>query len=427
MDPLNETDRSRFFSREHVNALIADLAETLKKSHAETANLLIALLKNDPYQKAPTASANPVCEALFTIQRREAETGRPSLFSELEQNEKTRPRGLRLSFFGQYVYRVLKEWGAAGDLRLLAEMARSARYSRNEVEMSEALTVFLGALKRREQSFSDRMDEIANGRRSASFRPLIEEADCLSKELLDSLRILKTCSEECASSEGHPAGSDHGLGLPISDKITGVISSAEGFLEKVLSIVEVYETVRENEYEQLFAPESRKIGDNVLPVLFIPQPSASSREAYHSFFRMLIPPKIPLQLSFVTRLIHRAESTIKRPNPLWKKTGKTPLDNQVLLFFLTLLKQVRTGRTTLSEIMQKIPLTEGLSALFMRLHLARDLWFQDCAFRELEEALRRKRMKNDYLGIQIETTNCQIMIGHCHMNDLSFRLMGRRG
>jgi hypothetical protein len=142
---------------------------------------------------------------------------------------------------------------------------------------------------------------------------------------------------------------------------------------------------------------------------------------------MLIPPKIPLQLNFVTRLIHRAESTIKRPNPLWKKTGKTPLDNQVLLFFLTLLKQVRTGRTTLSEIMQKIPLTEGLSALFMRLHLARDLWFQDCAFRELEEALRRKRMKNDYLGIQIETTNCQIMIGHCHMNDLSFRLMGRRG
>ncbi|MDD8053428.1 MAG: hypothetical protein PHX90_05045, partial [Thermotogota bacterium] len=92
MDPLNETDRSRFFSREHVNALIADLAETLKKTHAETADLLIALLKNDPYQKAPAASANPVCEALFTIQRREAETGRPSLFSELEQNEKTRPR-----------------------------------------------------------------------------------------------------------------------------------------------------------------------------------------------------------------------------------------------------------------------------------------------------------------------------------------------
>jgi len=126
-------------------------------------------------------------------------------------------------------------------------------------------------------------------------------------------------------------------------------------------------------------------------------------------------------------MIERAESTVKKANPIRRKPEKTPFDAEVLLFFLTLLKQVRTGRATLSEIMQKIPMTEGLSALFMRLHLARDLWFQNCAFRELDEALRRKRMKNDYLGIQIESSDSMIAIGHYRMNDLSFRLMGRRG
>jgi hypothetical protein len=77
--------------------------------------------------------------------------------------------------------------------------------------------------------------------------------------------------------------------------------------------------------------------------------------------------------------------------------------------------------------MEKIPVTEGLSALFIRLHLSRFVWFQDCSFRELEEALKRKKMKNDYLGIQVEATDCFVSIGEYRMNDLSFRLMGRKG
>ena len=427
MDPLNETEGISCFSRERVWALVSAFAEMIKKPYAESANLLLDLLKSGPDEREVEGDSKSMYEALRAFEQRERGAGWPPLFSEPKGTENPDQEGPALSFFGQYVYRVLREWAKAGDLRLLAEMTRNAWYSQNEAAMAEAVAAFSTALQVQERAFSRRVAEIEKGRRPAPFRKLVEVADRLSKELLESLRILKTSIEEGAPGEEVSTHTDQRPGAPHRGKIADLIDAAERFLRKTLSIVDVYETLWEEECDRLFSSKPRVIESQLLPALLAPYPSSSSQEAYHSFFRLLIPPAIPQRVCLATRLTHRGDTSIKKETALRKKREKTPFDSAVLLFFLTLLKQVRIGKTTLSDIMQKIPITEELPVLFMRLHLSHDIWFHRCGFRELEEALRRKRMKNDYLGIRIETTDSLVTIGQFRMNDLSFRLMGRRG
>jgi len=55
-------------------------------------------------------------------------------------------------------------------------------------------------------------------------------------------------------------------------------------LRKTLSIVDVYETLWEEECDRLFSSKPRVIESQLLPALLAPYPSSSSQEAYHSFF-----------------------------------------------------------------------------------------------------------------------------------------------
>jgi len=80
MDPLNETEGISCFSRERVWALVSAFAEMIKKPYAESANLLLDLLKSGPDEREVEGDSKSMYEALRAFEQRERGAGWPPLF-----------------------------------------------------------------------------------------------------------------------------------------------------------------------------------------------------------------------------------------------------------------------------------------------------------------------------------------------------------